>query len=80
MYKIVLITASMLVALGWIAYGIWRVVTDYYEKKRPKPKPMTEHLQKVRGEFDDYTKKMQEFYKKKPFERTQKGDEEKGKE
>jgi len=66
MSKIVIITGVIIVAMGWIAYGVWRIITHYTEKN--KPKPTTEHLEKVKKSFDDYTKKM-ENYKRKPYER-----------
>jgi len=66
MSKIVIITGVIIVAMGWIAYGVWRIITHYTEKD--KPKPTTEHLEKVKKSFDDYTKKM-ENYKRKPYER-----------
>ena len=65
MFKI-LIPAAIIVAIGWIAYGIWRIKIYLDEKNKPKGK--TEHLQKVEKSFDDYAKKMRE-YKRKPYER-----------
>lgn len=68
MFKIVMITAVIIVALGWIAYGVWRVVTSYTEKK--KPKQSSERLQQARKSMEDYAKKMKDYdYKEKPYQR-----------
>ncbi|MHC4623013.1 MAG: hypothetical protein ACYS4W_03830 [Planctomycetota bacterium] len=61
MFKILWLTAAIIVGLGWIAYGIWRLKEHIEEKKRPKPKP--KHLQQVKKSFDDYVKKMENFKK-----------------
>jgi H+/gluconate symporter-like permease len=70
-YKI-LIAGAIIVALGWAAYGIWWYKVLQEEKKEPEKK--TEHLDKVKKSFEEYTKKMAE-YKLKPYER--KGDDDK---
>ncbi len=62
MFKVIIITAAVIVALGWIAYGIWNVMENIKEKKRPKP--TTEHLQGVKKSFEDYLKKVEKFEKK----------------
>jgi uncharacterized membrane-anchored protein YhcB (DUF1043 family) len=64
-YKI-LIGAAIIVVIGWIAYGIWWYRVLQEEKKQPNKK--TEHLEKVKKSFEEYTKKMAEF-KLKPHER-----------
>jgi hypothetical protein len=64
-YKI-LIAGAIIVALGWIGYGIWWYRIQQEEKKEPGKK--TEHLEKVKKSFEEYTKKMAE-YKLKPYER-----------
>lgn len=69
MFKTVMITTAVIVALGWIAYGLWEIIIRHMEKN--KPKQTTEHLQKVKKSFDDYTKKM-ENYELKPYEHKQK--------
>lgn len=63
---IILIAGAILVALGWVAYGIWQYKIYQEEKKEPNKK--TEHLEKVKKSFEDYTKKIAE-YKLKPYER-----------
>ena len=65
MYKI-LIPVAIIVAIGWIAFGIWKI--KIYLEEKDKPKRTTKHLQKVKDSFEDYTKKMGE-YKLKPHER-----------
>lgn len=69
MFKTVMITTAVIVALGWIAYGLWEIIIRHTEKN--KPKQTTEHLQKVKKSFEDYTKKM-ENYELKPYEHKQK--------
>jgi hypothetical protein len=64
-YKI-LIAGAIIVALGWIGYGIWWYKIQQEEKKEPGRK--TEHLEKVKKSFEEYTKKIAE-YKLKPYER-----------
>jgi len=68
MYKIIMIVGTTIVAGGWIAYGVWRYKTHLDEKKNPKPKPRSEHLEKVQKSFDEYAKKMAN-YKRKTYER-----------
>ncbi len=68
MYKIIMVVGTIIVVGGWIAYGVWRYKTNLEEKRNPKPKRTSEHLQKVQKSFDEYTKKMAN-YKKKPYER-----------
>lgn len=68
MFKIIWITAAAIVAIGWIAYGIWRLKEHFEEKKRPKP--TTKHLRQVKESFDDYIKKV-EKYKKPTYKRDQ---------
>ena len=70
-YKI-LLAAIIVVIVGWIGYGIWWYRVLQEEKKQPNKK--TEHLEKVKKSFEDYTKKMAE-YKLKPYEK--KGDDDK---
>ncbi len=68
MFKIVMITVAIIVAAGWIAYGVWRVVTSYTEKKKPKQR--SERLQQAKKSMDDYAKKMKDYdYREKPYQR-----------
>ncbi|MHC4482536.1 MAG: hypothetical protein ACYSW4_03205 [Planctomycetota bacterium] len=61
MFKIVWITAAVILAIGWIAYGVWRII-DYFREKK-KPKPTTKHLQQAKKTFDDYIEKMKKYEK-----------------
>lgn len=64
---IFLIVGFTIVALGWIAYGIWRLKEHIEEKKNPElkdEKETTEHLKQVKSGFEDYMEKMKEFEKK----------------
>jgi hypothetical protein len=62
MFKVMIIAAAITLALGWIAYGIWTVMENIEEKKRPRP--TTKHLEEVKKSFDDYLKKVKKFEKK----------------
>ena len=62
MYKIIMISAVIILATAWIIYGVWRIITYYSQKNKPEQKP--EHLQKVKKSFDDYINKMEKFEKK----------------
>lgn len=66
MFKVIMITVIVMLAIAWIVYGIWRYRTNLAEKD--KPKPTTEHLEKTRKSFEEYTKKL-ENYERKPYER-----------
>lgn len=68
MFWTIIITAAAMLALGWVAYGIWELRARLEEKKNPKPKPTTEHLQKVKDSFEEYTKKLTN-YERKPYQR-----------
>jgi hypothetical protein len=61
MFKILWLSAAGILAVGWIAYGIWRIIDNIQEKKRPKP--TTKHLTDVKKSFEDYTRKLGEFEK-----------------
>jgi len=62
----ILIPAVIIVAIGWVAFGIWKIKIHLDDKN--KPKRTTKHLQKVKDSFEEYTKKM-EKQKLKPYER-----------
>jgi hypothetical protein len=66
MYKLIIIGA-VIVAIGWIAYGIWWFKTSREEKNQPTPR--SERLLKARQSFQEYAEKMKEFGEKKPYER-----------
>lgn len=66
MFRIIWITAAVILAAGWIIYGVWRIIDYFQEKKRPKP--TTKHLQQIKKSFDEYAKKMED-YKKPTYKR-----------
>ena len=66
MFKTIWITAAVILAFGWIIYGVWRIIDYLQEKKRPKP--TTKHLQQIKKSFDEYAKKMED-YKKPTYKR-----------
>ena len=65
MFKITMTILITMVAIGWIAYGTWRIVTHFSEKKRTKR--TTGHLEQRKQSFERYIKKLEDF-EKKPYE------------
>ena len=65
MFKVLMITAVIILIIGWIGYGAWVFVK--YRREKDKPQEKTEHLEKIKKSFDDYTKKLQD-YKRKPYQ------------
>ena len=62
MYKIVMISAFVVLGIGWAAYWIYEWRLRLEEKRTPRRKrATTEHLEKVRNSFDEYTKQMEKF-------------------
>jgi FtsZ-interacting cell division protein ZipA len=61
MYKTVMIIGVIVLAIGWIAYGIWDYKMRQEEKKRPKPR--SERLRKTQSEVSDWAKQMAAFKK-----------------
>ena len=37
MFKVIMITVIVILAIAWIVYGIWRYRTNLAEKDKPKP-------------------------------------------
>lgn len=69
MFKIVILIAVIVLAIGWIVYGVFEYKLRQEEKKHPR-KP-SERLQKTRSEVVEWAKKMSEFQppkRKKPAE------------
>jgi len=68
MFKILMITAVIILALGWSAYGIWVLRERRKEKNLSdveiQAKKSTEHLNEVRKSFDEYTKNLEKFKRK----------------
>ena len=71
MFWPIMITLAVLVAGGWIAYGIYEHKMTQEEKKRPKVR--SERLEKTHNEMADWAKKMAAF-KKPPAKRQARGD------
>jgi len=57
----IIIAASILVAVGWIAYWIWEMRERKFEKERPKVR--SEKYQQASNSVADYAKKLAEFKK-----------------
>jgi predicted negative regulator of RcsB-dependent stress response len=56
-----LISAAVVVAVGWIAYGIWERRMRKLEKEQPKER--SERYQQATDSVSDYAKKLAEFKK-----------------
>ena len=61
MYKIVMIVAVAVVAVGWVGYGIYNYIENRREAKQPR---RSHHLQQAHESMNDYAKRMEEFEKK----------------
>lgn len=59
MYKIFMLIALPLLAIGWIAYAIWMHKIREEEKKAGKP--TSARLKKTRSEVADWAEKMAKF-------------------
>ncbi|MGD0572780.1 MAG: hypothetical protein ABSB11_07130 [Sedimentisphaerales bacterium] len=57
----IMIAAAALVAIGWIAYGIWEWRERKFEKEQPKVR--SEKYQQASSSVADYAKKLAEFKK-----------------
>jgi len=58
-YKIFMLIALLLLAIGWIAYAIWMHKVREEEKKAGKP--TSQRLQKTRSEVADWAQKLAKF-------------------
>jgi len=73
MYKLFMLIALPILAVGWIIYALWERKMRAEEKKRPKQ--VSQHLHKTRSEVSDWAKKMTEFQppkRKKTYEQNNK--------
>ena len=61
MYKIFMLIALSLLAIGWIAYAIWMHKIREEEKKQPRQ--VSKRLQQTRSEFADWAQKLKDFKK-----------------
>ena len=56
MYKIFMLIALPILAIGWIAYAMWERKMREEEKNRPKPQ--SKRLTKTKSEISDWAQKM----------------------
>ena len=56
MYKIFMLVAVPVLAIGWVAYALWERKMREEEKKQPKPQ--SERLIKTKSEISDWAQKM----------------------
>jgi len=61
MFKIFMIIAVLLLAAGWIAYGIW--IHKIREEEKKQPREASKRLQQTRSEVADYAQKLKDFKK-----------------
>lgn len=61
MYKIFMLIALPVLAIGWIAYAIWIKKVTEEEKKMPKQE--SERLTKTKSEIADWAQQMSNFKK-----------------
>lgn len=61
MYKIFMLIALPVLAIGWIAYAIWIKKVTEEEKKMPKQE--SERLTKTKSEIADWAQQMANFKK-----------------
>jgi hypothetical protein len=66
MFKIILLVAAIIIALGWGAYGIWWYMT--FKSEKTTPRGSSQRLQDARKSMKDYAEKMK-TYKRKTYER-----------
>ncbi|UCF00235.1 MAG: hypothetical protein JSV82_03960 [Planctomycetota bacterium] len=67
MFYMILIVIAIIVAIGWIAYGIWSY--RVYREEKNKPRPKSERLVQSRKSFEEYMERMKEFEEKRALER-----------
>ena len=60
-YKIIMIVGVIVVATGWIIYGIWDYKMRQQEKNQPKPR--SERYKKTQNELSDWAKQMAAYKK-----------------
>jgi FtsZ-interacting cell division protein ZipA len=60
-YRTIMIVGLIVVAVGWIIYGIWDYKMRQVEKSQPKPR--SERLKKTQSEVSDWAKQMAAFKK-----------------
>jgi len=64
MFTTITIIGAIVVAVGWIAYGIWVLIERRREAKEPgSTRPVSEKKQEFKSSIADYAKKLAEFEK-----------------
>jgi hypothetical protein len=66
MFKIILLAAAIIIALGWGVYGVWWYMT--FKSGKAGPRESSQRLQDARKSMQDYAEKMK-TYKRKRYER-----------
>ncbi|MBA7613153.1 hypothetical protein ES703_20397 [subsurface metagenome] len=61
MYKIFMLIALPLLAIGWIAYAIW--IRKICEEEKKQPRQVSKRLQQTRSEVSDWAQKVKDFKK-----------------
>jgi hypothetical protein len=61
MYKIFMLIALPVLAIGWIAYAIW--MRKVCEEEKKQPKQQSQRLKKTKSEITDWAQKMAKFKK-----------------
>jgi hypothetical protein len=56
MYKIFMLIALPVLAIGWIAYALW--MRKVLEQEKKQPKPQSQRLTKTKSEISDWAQKM----------------------
>ena len=56
MYKIFMLVALPVLAIGWIAYALWE--RKMREEEKSRPKPQSQRLTKTKSEISDWAQKM----------------------
>jgi len=59
MYKIFMLIAIPVLAIGWIAYAIW--IRKVREEEKKQPRKESQRLTKTKSEVSDWAKKMAEY-------------------
>jgi len=59
MYKIFMLIAIPILAIGWIAYAIW--IRKVREEEKKQPRKESQRLTKTKSEVSDWAKKMAEY-------------------
>lgn len=70
MFKVLTITLAIIIAVGWIAYGVWTIRARSKEKNKPaestEAREASKRLQEARSQVEDYARKLADFKKPTP--------------